>query len=183
MKKLMFALAFSLMAVCSFAQNLPAGMRFEVAEIEEDEQSQFTVFKYKDDDGSVAYDMSVAYRLNVLGLFRDDITSMTIDHLDETCLCLGADSDEAMAFLNGLLDLLDEAPGTVAEFECRKSAGAEQLGDYSTAACIVMKRFFGKRLKFGFESRNRTAETEMTRSAIKSLIATLKINKTLHPDW
>lgn len=179
----MFTLAFTLLAVCTYAQNIPVGMRFEVAEIEEDEQSQFSIFKYKDDDGSVAYYMSVAYRLNVLGIFRDDITSMTIDHLDETSLYIGADSDEAMAFLDGLLDLLDGAPGTVAEFECRKSAGAERLGEYSTATCIVMKRLFGKRLKFVFESRNRTAETEMTRSAIKSLISTLKFNKTLHPDW
>lgn len=183
MKRILFTLVLSFIAVFAFAQEFPAGMRFEVADIEEDEQSQFSVFKYKDDDGSVAYYLSVAYRLNVLGIFRDDITDMTIDHIDETCLCIGADSDEAMEFLNGLLDLLNEAPGTTVEFESRKPAGAESLGDYSTATCIVMKRLLGKRLRFIFESRNRTAETEMTRSAIRSLITSLKFNKALHPDW
>lgn len=183
MKRIIATLAFAFIAVLAFAQDIPAGIRVEAAEFEQDEMGQFSVFKYKDDDGTLGYYMSVAYKINVLGIFRDDITDMSIDHIDETCLCIGDSADEALSFMEDLLALLDEDPGTTVRFKCRKTNGAEGLTDYSTATCVVVKKAFGKQLRFIFESGKRTAETDLSKNGIKALTSGLKLNMKLHPGW
>lgn len=184
MKRLILSISLAFIAVMAYAQkDIPAGIRIEAGEFELDDQGVFSVFKYKDSDDVTAYYMSVAYKINILGIFRDDITDMSLDHIDETCICIGDTADEAMAFMEDLLALLDEDPGTTTEFKCRKTNGAERLTDYSTATCIVVKRLFAKRLNFVFESGRRTADTDMNKAAIKALISSMKFYSKLHPDW
>ena len=182
MKRIFYCLAIMLISVVMSAQDIPAGMRMEIAELELD-NNEYSVFQYKDPDGTTAYYMSLGNVFHILGFFRDDITDMAIDHFDEACLVIGNTQEEAIAFLDGLLEFLNEKIGTTKEFKYRKTNGAERLTDTDVSTCTVTKRFLqSKRLSFQFVSGNRTVETDLKKSTIKNLRLNIKINKKLHPD-
>ena len=127
MKKILIALALIFPAFFAAAQEIPAGMRMELAEITENDD-QFSIFKYKDEDGSVAYYLSVGREFNVVEAVFGDVSNISLGHVDETVLCLGKTYDEAQAFLESMLALFDKEPGTSMEFPARLSVGAEKLG-------------------------------------------------------
>ena len=187
MKKVIIILALALVSLGAFAQDIPAGIRMEIAgagqsdnEYEEDE---FQIFTYKDEDGTFGYYLSLGHSTDILKIFRDDITDMSFGHIDEACLYMGTTMQDAFSFLDKLEELLESAPGTAAEFPCRLSTGAERLGDSSTATCVVIKRFLqAKRLNFLFRSGNRTGEAEMNKATIKSLRFGLNVHQKLHPE-
>ena len=169
MKKLIITLMLALFAIVSFAQEGPVGMRMEVVEFEQDD-NEYSIFTYKDEDGTFGYYLSLGHVYRLLEIYRDDISDFYLDHIDETCIWLGATSDEAMKAIDFLLEFLDNEPGATAKFRCRKTTGAGRLGDPDTANCMVIKRFLqGKRLNFQFSTGKRIAETDLTKSAIKSL--------------
>lgn len=182
MKKVLTTLALACFTLISFAQNIPAGIRMEVAEFEMN-QNEYSVFTYKDADGTYGYYLSLGRAYNLLESSRDGVVTSSLDHVDETCILIGENSDEAMATLDELLGLLSKAPGTTLEFPCRLTTGADRLGEASTATCRVVKRALeGKRLNFQFQTGRRTAEADLTKSAIKSLKLNFKINIKLHPN-
>ena len=147
------------------------------------DENEFQVFTYKDADGSYGYYLSLGHTTNILSIFGADSDSFSFGHMDETCLVMGGTADEALAFLDGLLDLIDKEPGSAAEFPCRLSTGAERLADAGTATCMVVKRFLqGKRLCFLFRSGERTAETDLTKGNIKALRSGITFYRKLHPD-
>ena len=186
MKRIFTTLAIALIAVFAYAQNnTPAGMRFELAEYEdEDLDNEYAVFSYKDDDGTVGYFLGLGHEFNIVKALRDDVKDVAISHIKEVCLYLGTTSAEAIEALDGLLKFLDEKTGTAKEFPCRMATGAEKLGDASTTTCIVTKRFLqAKRLCFHFTTGTHTAEVDLTKSAIKSLKNSLKLTLKLHPTW
>ena len=185
MKRFIILCAIAMATAVTFAQNkeIPAGLRMEVAEAEIDEHYQSSIFTYKDEDGTFGYYLSVSHVYELLKMVRDDITDMSVAHVDETILCIGSTPEEAFAFTDSLLALLDKAPGTTVQFPCRLATGADRLGASSTATCIVVKRFLQKkRLCFHFTSGNRTAEADLNKSSVKSLRLSFKVNHKLHPN-
>ena len=183
MKRTILSVAAALiMATCVIAQDIPAGMRMELIESEDDSRDQYTIFKYKEKNGNEAYYMGVGNKIELLGLVRDDITDMSISHMDEVCLPMGSTRQEVIDNLDSYLELLDKPAGTTVEFPCRINNGVG-LGDESKSTCIVTKRFLqGKRLCFHFTSGNRTAQADLRKSSVKSMKLSVKLDIKLHPD-
>jgi len=183
MKKLMMMAAALLMAVTAIAQDIPAGIRLEIIESGDDTKDQFSIFQYKDKDGTVGYYMSVGYKIELLGLIRDDITTTSISHMDEVCFPMGTTREEVIESLDSYMELLNQPVGTTKELPCRVNNGAESLGEEATATCIVTKRFLqSKRLCFHFTSGKRTAEADLLKSSIKSMRGSVKFDIKLHPN-
>ena len=181
MKRILTTLVLACMTLFAVAQNIPVGMKMEVAEVGQDD-NEYSIFSYKDPDGTFGYYLSVGHVFQLLELLFDN-SSSSFGLVDETCLVMGETLDDASAFLDTLLEMLEEAPGTMADFPCRLSTGADQLFVPSTANAIVVKRFLqAKRLCFHFVSGSHTAEVDLTRSAIKSLRWNLDLYRKLHPD-
>ena len=181
MKRLLTTLALACMTLFAVAQNSPVGMKMEIAEVGDDD-NQFSIFTYRDPDGAFGYYLGVGREFDLLEIFSDDRSS-SFGIVDETCLVMGETMDDAFAFLDSLQELLEEAPGTTAEFPCRMTTGADQLFAPSVANAIVVKRFLqGKRLSFHFISGKHSAEVDMTRSDIKMLRWNLNLYRKIHPD-
>lgn len=163
------------------AQNIPVGMRMEIAESESD-KGEYSIFTYMDEDGTFGYYLGLGRVTHLLGLIRDDITDAAFDDIKETCICLGATSDEAFATLDAILDLFDKDVDTTMEFKGRASTGSERLGEPNTSTCVVQKKpLGGKRLEFLFNTSKHQAKTYLTKSVVKELRMEFKIDKKLHP--
>ena len=184
MRKTVFALAASLMmATYVLAQDIPAGIRMEIVESDDDSKDQYSIFKYKEQNGNTGYYMGVGYKIELLGLVRDDITDTSISHMDEVCFPMGSTREEVLEKLDSFLELLGKPAGTTMEFPCRINNGANGLGQESTATCIVTKRFLqSKRLCFHFTSGKRTADADLLKSSINSMRLSVKLDIKLHPD-
>ena len=182
MKRIIISLVLACFAFSVHAQkDIPAGMRIEVAEIGENDD-QYTIFKYKDEDGTTGYYMSLAHRADNLDFLLEG-TSLSISDIDEICLWLGADSDEALAALEDLLELLDQDAGTEREFVCRQARGIRLSTEPSSITGVVKKRLlWGKYLSFSFISRDRTMEVSLSKSNVKQLRSSFKIDLKLHPN-
>ena len=171
-----------MMATYVIAQDIPTDMRMEIIESEDDSHDQYTIFKYKEKNGNTGYWMGVGNKTELLGLVRDDITDMSISHMDEVCLPMGSTRQEVLDNLDSYLELLDKPTGTTVELPCRIDNYAG-LGDESKTTCIVTKRFLqGKRLCFHFTSGKRTAEADLRKSSIKSMKVSVKLDMKLHPN-
>jgi hypothetical protein len=156
-------------------------MKLEIAEVGQDD-NEYSIFTYQDPDGKLGYYLSVGHEMELLHIFSDDLSS-TFGLVDETALVMGDTMDDAFAYLDSLLALLEEAPGTTADFPCRLTTGADQLFVPSTAHAFVVKRFLqAKRICFQFVSGSHTAEVDLTKSAIKSLRWNLELYRKLHPN-
>ena len=182
MKKLILMAIAAIMATIDIqAQDIPVGMRMEVAESESD-HAEYSIFSYKDDENTFGYYLSLGRVTHLLGLIRDDITDAAFDDIKEGCIFLGATSDEAFATLEAMLDLLDEDLETTREFQGRTATGSERLGASTTSTCVVKKKTLGgKRLQFLFTSGKRQAEVYITKGIIKELRNEFKMDKRLHP--
>ncbi|MBO7049227.1 MAG: hypothetical protein J6W42_01245 [Bacteroidaceae bacterium] len=183
MRKSVFTVAAAIMmATCVLAQDIPADMRMEIIESEDDSRDQYTIFKYKEKNGNTGYYMGVGNKIELLGLVRDDITDMSISHMDEVCLPMGSTRQEVIDNLDSYLELLGKPAGTTVEFPCRIDNYAG-LGEESKTTCIVTKRFLqGKRLCFHFTSGNRTAKADLRKSSVKSMKLSVKLDIKLHPN-
>ena len=178
MKRIITTLALACVLTSAWAQDFPTGMRREIVEIEQDDQ-EYSLFSYKEEDGSLGYYLSLG---RVTPIVEAEIFGghTSFSHIDETCLCLGATKDEALATIESLLALLEEAPGTTAALPCRRASGGERLSVPDQANCVVVKRFLqGKRLCFQFVSGEHTAEVDLTRSTLKSLRWNINLGKKL----
>lgn len=183
MKRILTVIALAIVTLSAFAQkNTPAGMRMEIVEIEQDD-NEFSIFTYKDDDGTVGYYLSLGHVYRLLEVTRNDESDFTLDHVNETCLFLGADAEEASATIETLMELFDAPLATVKEFPCRLSTGAERLGEPATTSCSVVKRLLqGKRLCFMFQSGGHTVQADLTKPALKSLRMSLNLHKKIRKD-
>ena len=181
MKRILTTLVLACMTLFAVAQNIPAGMKMELAEVGQD-NNEYSVFTYKDQDGTFGYYLSVGHVFDIMELLFDN-SSTSFGLVDETCLVMGETMDDAFAFLDSLLELLEAEPGTTAEFPCRLTTGADQLFVPSTAHAIVVKRFLqAKRICFTFISGSHTADVDLTKSAVKSLRWNLDLYRKLHPN-
>ena len=163
------------------AQKARIGIRMEIIEVEDDD-NDFSIFTYLDPNGTEAYYMSMGQEYKISEIMIDrEFSNTLITGFTESCLILGSTYDEAYATLDALLALYDEEVGTLREFPCRLSSGAEELGDPSTATCMVVKKFLGgKRLGFTFISGNRQAEAFLSKSVVKELRMGMRMDKKLH---
>lgn len=163
MKKLFVSLALACMAICSYAQqDIKARDRMEIASVETND-NEITLYKVKEADGDsgfylVASHVLVSFSLEIL----ESTTSFS--SADGTLLYFGASADEAMDKLDALIDLFSEQAGAQMEFTCR---------DGSTVAATLRKGLFGKYLDI--------QDTNVSKSDIKSLKASFKIARKLHP--
>ena len=181
MKRLLITIAATFVALSSFGQNITAGVRHEAVEVE-DNDNEYSIFEYKDDDGTYGIYMSLGHSFPILEIITDDSTS-SLSHIDETCLYIGKSYDEVLPFLDNLLALVDQEQGSTAKFQGRLTAGSERLTESCTATCMVVNRFLQtKRLSFIFSSGGHTAEADLTKSAIKSLRTSFAIYEKLHPS-
>ena len=123
MKRIITTLALACVLTSAWAQDFPAGMRREIVEIEQNDH-EYSLFSYKEEDGSLGYYLSLG---RVTPIVEAEIFGghTSFSHIDETCLCLGATKDEALATIESLLALLEEAPGTTAALPCRRSSGGD----------------------------------------------------------
>ena len=182
MKRTLTILAFACITLFAFSQNIPAGIRMELTEIEQND-NQYSIFTYKDNDGTFGYYMSLGRSYRLLEISQDDVVNASLDHVEETAIFLGSNAEEALATIESLITMFDEPLGTTAEYPCRMTTGADRLSVPSTANCIVVKRLLqGKRLSFHFQVRNHTAQADLTKSAIKSLRWNLNLYLKMHPN-
>lgn len=182
MKKIfMIGVAAMMAAISVCAQNMPAGMRMEVTSVEQN-NNEYELFTYKDDDGTFGYYLSMGRVIRLMEVFVDpQFTDASFDHIDETCLYLGATYDEAYDTLGKLLDFCKEEVGTEQEFQMRVSMG-ERLGERYITVCQVVKKLLGgKCLDFFFADGAFTCNLFLSKSAIKELRWGLKLDKKLHP--
>ena len=183
MRRFLVSLAAVFIALSAYAQDIPAGMRMECASVEEDD-NVFTIFSYKDNDGTFGYYLGIGREVDLLEIFRDDdLSGVSLGHMDEVCLPMGETIAEAVVFLNSLKELREKDPGTTVVFPCRLTAGAEQLSVPGTATAVVVDRWFqAQRICFHFQSGRHSAEVDLTRSTIKSLQALFGLYRNMHPD-
>lgn len=164
------------------ARDIPAGIRMEIIEADENNQNQYSIFQYKDDDGTIGYYMSVGRYTELLGLIRDDMAA-SFGQYDEVCLYMGSTRNDVIESLDNMLAILTKDKGATAEFQCRLATWGQRLGQEAQTTCIVTKRFLqSKRLCFYFNSGKRTTYADLTKSAIKSMRLSVKLDIRLHPD-
>lgn len=183
MKRILITLIIACGTVfAAYAQkDIPAGQRYEAVELE-DGDDVFSVFKYKDADGTFGYYLSIGHTTSSVDISVGSIFDGSFRKTPETCICLGDNADEALETLNGLLELLDEEVGTIKEFPSRITNGVG-LFDYGSTSCEIVKPFLcGKRLRWTFKSNEHVYEADLTKGNLKSLRSGLKLNQKLQPD-
>lgn len=158
-----------LLAVSALAQRGPVGMRIECAEASEND-NEFSLFSYRDPDGTFGYYLSVGAVFHILEVFRDESSDVSFDHVDEVCVRLGGSRAEVSETLGRMLSWYDADLGTVFPMEARQSHSGGALGAPVTADCILVKRILhGKRLCFNFVSGSHTARVDLSKSCVKTL--------------
>lgn len=162
------------------AKDIPAGMRMEIAEDEENNNT-FSLFTYKDEDGVTAYYLSLGKEFKISEIFEVEVLGGSISHIDEVCLCLGVTADEAIASLNAILAIYDAEVNTIAEWPARMVSGSERLGKPTIINCVVKKKFIGgKYLQFNFVSGKHSAEADLGKSTVKFLKKALELDMKRH---
>lgn len=180
MKRTLTTIVFSVITLLCFAQKeQPVGMRVEVAEAETD-KGEYSIFTYKDDEESFDYYLSLGRVTDFLE--ADEILGMEIQNIHEVTIRLGATTGEALDAIASMLELCNQEVGTTVEFTGRAATSGFQLGDSVTSTCVVVKRpLGGKCLQFLFPSGKRQARCYLTKSVLKELRMSFKIDIKLHP--
>ena len=179
---LLASLTLTFSALKLSAQDTPAGIRMEIIDVEEND-NHFSVFSYKDDDGTFGYYLGLGRVFRIMEFFYDDTENFSIDPFDETCMWLGVNRDEVLSSLNGILELFDKDLGTVVEFNGRAVTGSGRLSHSNKMVCFVEKKMLGgKQLRFVFSMGKKGAETYLSKSVVKQLIMGVKVDTKLHKD-
>ena len=166
------------------AKDIPAGVRMEIAETEDDD-NVFTLFTYKDKEGGFAYYLGLGKEYNISEKLDIELLggTLSVSNIDEVCLCLGVTPEEAKASLNVILSFFDEDANTIAEWPARMSTGSEVLGKPTIIHCVVKKKLIGgKHLKFQFVSGKHSAEADLSKSTVKFLLKALELDMKKHKN-
>ena len=183
MKRFLLAVAaiMATMGLQAQQKEIPANIRLEVAEAEVD-NAHYSIFIYKDGDGTVGYYLGLGGSRGIFALTENDNVTFSIQDVRETCIWLGATTEEVFASIDTLLALYDREPGTVVEFRGRTTTGAERLADPNSTTCEVKKKLLGgKRLLFSFTSGRYQCGVYLTKGTVKQLRFGLKANIKLNP--
>ena len=165
------------------AKDKALGMKLEIVETD-DNDSQFSIFTYQEEKGGpVVYYLGVGRVFEASEVFGFEIFGGSISHIDESAIYLGATADEALASLDALFNLFDKDVDFETEFPGRLTTGSGQLGDPTTLACVVKKKFLkGKFLRFYFVSGKHNAEADLDKSSLKFLRKGLELDKKRHKN-
>lgn len=171
-------IAICTLTLCDFqasAKDKAKGMRMEIVSVEQND-NEFVIYTYKDEDGSENYYLSLGHEFRISEEFGFEILGASLSLVDDASLCLGSTRDEAVEFLNSLVDIFDEDVNYVASFPGRLSTGGgERLGDATTINCVLKKKFIGgKYLQFQFESGKHHATADIGKTTLKRLISFFK---------
>ncbi|MBQ1635729.1 MAG: hypothetical protein II102_03890, partial [Bacteroidales bacterium] len=140
--------------------------RVELARAEDD-GNLFTVFTFKDADGTQGYYLGLGTPNDIPG------TVIVFDDVAETCIFLGETLAEAAKTMDDILALYGQGAGTTANFTARMGVGPMVL-EKGIATAVVKNRFLaGKRLSFFYTSSRYTTETSLRKPAAKKLAAAL----------
>ena len=151
-------------SVVALAQT-PAA-RVELARAEDD-GNLFTVFTFKDADGTQGYYLGLGTPNDIPG------TVIVFDDVAETCIFLGETLAEAAKTMDDILALYGQGAGTTASFTARMGVGPMVL-EKGIATAVVKNRFLaGKRLSFFYTSSRYTTETYLRKATAKKLAAAL----------
>lgn len=162
------------------AKDIPAGMRMEIVEDEEND-NVFSLFTYKDQDGTFGYYLGLGKEFKISEVFDVEILGGSLSHIDEACLWLGDTPEGALQALEGLLGLYDQDVNTTLKLPARLATGAERLSERTMVTCIVGKKMLGgKFLRFYFPSGKHTAECDMGKSTVKFLKKGLELDMKRH---
>ena len=167
------ALTLTLNSTTASAKDFPAGMRNEIVSVEDDD-NQLGIFTYKDEDGTVSYYLSLGREYEI-----GEIFGVSVRPIKEVCLYMGATSEEAMGFLDTLIDAFNGDVNDSFEFPGRLSTGGgEKLGDPTNVISIIKKKFLGgKYLQFHFKNGSHSAKTNISKSHVKDLKRMFKLSK------
>lgn len=185
MKKILFLLAFSLVATLGLhaQKDFPANVRIDVSEVTNN-NAKYSIFLYKDDDGTVGYYMSLGGASEIFSISIKGAGNFAIEDVRETCLWLGATTDEAFASLDSLLALYEMEAGTVKEFQGRSALGFDRLQESNITTCQVKKKLLGgKRLLFTFTSGSVDCGVYLNKGIVKQLRFGLKTNIKINPKY
>ena len=165
------------------AKDKALGMKLEIVETD-DNDSQFSIFTYQEEkEGPVVYYLGIGREFEASEVFGFEIFGGSISHIDESAIYLGATADEALASLDALFNLFDKDVDFETEFPGRLTTGSGQLGDPTTLACVVKKKFLkGKFLRFYFVSGKHNAEADLDKSSLKFLRKGLELDKKRHKN-
>ena len=171
-------------AFCAVAKDKALGMKLEIVETE-DNDNLFALFTYQDKDAPVGYYMGVGKEFDPSEVFGFELLggTLSVSHIDEVGLYLGATADEAMASLDAMLELFDKDVDFKAAFPGRLTTGSGQLGDATKVTCVVKKKFLsGKFLRFYYVSGTRNAESDLGKSTLKFLRKGLEMDMKRHKN-
>ena len=185
MKKIFFLLVFSVASTLGLhaQKDFPANIRIDVSEVTKD-NAKYSIFLYKDDDGTVGYYMSLGGASEIFAISIKGAGTFSIEDTRETCLWLGATSEETFASLDSLLAMYDMEVGTVREFQGRSALGFDQLLEQNITTCEVQKKLLGgKRLLFTFASGDNDCGVYLNKGIVKQLRFGLKANIKINPRY
>ena len=184
MKKYILLAVTAIMATWSLQaqqKEIPANIRLEVAEASND-NAEYSIFIYKDDDGTIGYYLCLGGSGGGFAIESNNSTTFSVQDIRETCLWLGATTEEVFASIDTLLALYDKEPGTTREFRGRTTNGAERLTDQNSTRCEVKKKLLGgKRLLFSYTSGKYQCGVYLSKGIVKQLRFGLKTNIKLDP--
>lgn len=178
MKRFILCIAAALLLVPAFAQpkNQPAKIRMEIAQCSFEEDKEFTLFSYKDDDLNYGYYFGLGHCDRIPG------SIITFDQITETCLYMGQTLAETKERLEFLLALFNNKVTEGVEMPARRAIG-EGLAENALSVIRYEKGLWGdKRLVAEFPYNDHINETFITKRAIKSMLSGLKFYMKLHPN-
>ena len=171
-------------AFSASAKDKALGMKLEIVETE-DNDNLFALYTYQEKGGPVGYYMGIGKEFDPSEVFGFELLggTLSVSHIDEVGLFLGATADEAMALLDAILELFDKDVDFETEFSGRLTTGSGQLGDPTQVTCVVKKKFLsGKYLRFFYVSGTRNVESDLGKSTLKFLRKGLEMDMKRHKN-
>lgn len=171
-------------AFSALAKDKALGMKLEIVETDDDD-NLFALYTYQEQGGPVGYYMAVGKEFDPSEVFGYELLggTLSVSHIDEVGLYLGATAEEAMASLDVILKLFDNDVDFETEFPGRLTTGSGQLGEPTKVTCVVKKKFLsGKFLRFYYVSGTRNAESDLGKSTLKFLRKGLEMDMKRHKN-
>ncbi len=177
MKKLVIALALSLVAISSLAQNSVLRPRLEIAEVEFETAGttlNLEIF-YMNDESPRMYYLSVGN----LGI-GSDLIQITFDPIFELFIPLGGTLDEAAQKLQEIKEFYKEPKLSTMELQgCL--AAAYPNDKYETVTLTNMRLLGVKTMEFSVKRDDFVRATYISKNDFSSLFSSFKIYRKLHP--
>ena len=164
-------LAFSFAAL---AQESKIPQRLEVVEVEDNDQT-YEIFNMPR-DGENHYFLDVG----TLGI-GTEIVQIHVDPLFHLYIPVGHTLDEVMEGLKQLQSLFKTAPGTSVEKQGCLTPVFPDENELRPVKVTYRKVLLGRMLEFSIEEEDYIRSNHISKSALGSLVSSLKFYRSLHP--